>query len=163
MNKIYFDLDGVLANFEKAVVETVKIHYWDRKTDKYWHILDKVPGLYAGLELLPSSLAMFNLVLDKHGPGVVEVLTGLPKPTGFLSTAANDKKNWVHAMVNANVQTNVTNGGRYKYKYLEENPGALLIDDYDRNIKLWIEHGGIGILHTDPASTIEKLKLLKLL
>ncbi len=166
-HKIYVDLDGVMANFEKAVVEHVGIHYWDRTTqndsDRFWRIIDKVPEFYYNLEMLPGAYLMFKAVLNKYGNDVVEVLTGAPKPTGFLVTACEDKRRWVHEAMHPEIVVNTIEGGKNKYKFLEENPGSLLIDDYDRNIKLWIEHGGVGILHTDPDSTIAKLKLLELL
>ena len=162
INKIYFDLDGVMANFEKAVVEQCGMHYWDRTTDKFWHLIDKTPNFYYNLEMLPGAYDMFMKVLVNHGKNV-EVLTGAPKPTGTLVTACDDKKRWFNDVVMPDVIVNTIEGGRNKYKFLEENPGALLIDDYDRNIKLWIEHGGVGILHTDPSSTMAKLRLLGLI
>jgi len=163
MKKIYFDLDGVMANFEKGIVEQCGMHYWDRTTDKFWHLIDTVPEFYYTLELLPNAYEMFKLVLDIHGPEVVEVLTGAPLPTKELATSCDDKRRWFHEYVDDSIVVNTIEGGKNKYKFLEKNPGALLIDDYDRNIKLWIEHGGVGILHTDPASTLAKLKLLKLI
>ena len=163
MNKIYFDLDGVMANFEKAAVEHIGIHYWDRTVDKYWHILDKIPEFYYNLDAIPGAWTMFNEVYKQHGPDVVEVLTGCPEPTGTLVTASDDKARWFRDVIHPEVKVNTIVGGKNKWKYLAENPGALLIDDYDRNIKSWIEYGGVGILHTDPESTIAKLKLLGLL
>jgi hypothetical protein len=41
-------------------------------------------------------------------------------------------------------------------------PNSVLIDDRESNIDQWIKAGGIGILHTDTASTINKLKKLGL-
>ena len=163
INKIYVDLDGVMANFEKALVEQCGIHYWDRTKDKYWHVVDKVPNFYYNMDVLPEAYIMFLKLLNEHGADVVEVLTGAPKPTNELATACDDKRRWVHDLINDSIVVNTIEGGRNKYKFLEDNPNAVLIDDYDRNIKLWIEHGGCGILHTDPHSTIAKLKLLGLL
>lgn len=163
MNKIYFDLDGVMANFEKAIVQECGIHYWDRTQDKFWHVIDKIPNFYYRLEMLPGAWTMFNQVLSQHGTDVVEVLTGCPQPTGTLVTASADKISWFNDYISPEVIVNTVEGGKNKYKYLEKNPGAILIDDYDRNIKLWIEHGGVGVLHTDVPSTIEKLRLLKVL
>lgn len=163
MTKIYFDLDGVMANFEKACVETIGIHYWDRTTDKYWHILEKVPRFYYNLEVLPDAYEMFMRTYEKHGSDVVEVLTGCPEPTKELATASNDKIKWFHDFIHPDVTVNTVVGGKNKWKFLADNPGAVLIDDYMRNIKQWIEHGGVGILHTDAPSTIAKLKLLNLL
>lgn len=162
--KIYVDLDGVMANFDKLVVETVGIHYWDRTTDKFWDRIDTVPNFYYNLDLLPGSLNMLNALINKHGYNVVEILSGAPKPTNLLSTACQDKERWVHEIVGTkDIVVNTIAGGKNKYKFLEDHPKSVLIDDYDRNIKLWIEHGGCGILHTDPDSTLAKLRLLGLL
>ena len=43
-------------------------------------------------------------------------------------------------------------------KYIHAHPRAILIDDRPKNINLWIENGGIGILHTDFESTIKQLE-----
>ena len=42
------------------------------------------------------------------------------------------------------------------------NPNSILIDDRESNIDQWVKAGGIGILHTDTTSTINKLKELGL-
>ena len=42
------------------------------------------------------------------------------------------------------------------------NPDSILIDDRVSNIDQWVKAGGIGILHTDTVSTINKLKELGL-
>ena len=47
-----------------------------------------------------------------------------------------------------------------KQDYSEEN--AILIDDLELTINEWNAKGGIGILHTSAASTIEQLKALGL-
>jgi hypothetical protein len=45
-----------------------------------------------------------------------------------------------------------------KDKHIFAKPNHILIDDKDKNIQQWIEKGGIGILHTDTKSTIEKVQ-----
>ena len=47
-----------------------------------------------------------------------------------------------------------------KKDYANEN--SILIDDRSKNIDQWRAAGGIGILHINAASTIEKLKELGL-
>jgi len=41
-------------------------------------------------------------------------------------------------------------------------PNHILIDDRESNIEQWRSQGGIGILHTSAADTIEQLKQLGL-
>ncbi len=42
------------------------------------------------------------------------------------------------------------------------SPTSILIDDRQKNIDQWEAAGGIGILHTSTANTIEQLKKLGL-
>ena len=39
--------------------------------------------------------------------------------------------------------------------------GSVLIDDRQKNLDSWIEHGGIGILHVSAEDTINQLKALR--
>jgi hypothetical protein len=161
--KIYLDLDGVMANFQKAIVEWCNIHHWDeRASDEHWAIMEKVPNLFYTLDTMPDALMMFDVLYEAHKDNL-EILTALPEPTGHFITADADKRMWVADVLHPNVKVNTVVGGKNKVKFLEENPGSILIDDYPRNIKLWIEHGGVGVLHVDPDSTIAKLKVLKVL
>ena len=43
-------------------------------------------------------------------------------------------------------------------KYLYAHPRAILVDDRPKNINLWIENGGIGILHTNFEQTKKELQ-----
>lgn len=158
--KVYFDLDGVLANFDKMCAGILNMHYWDRTDNSHWTKLDKIPHLFYGMEVLPDALTMFDYVVGHVGLNNVEILTALPHPTNALDTAEKDKRAWVADVVHPDIVVNTVLGGVNKVKFLKDNPSAILIDDYERNIKLWIEHGGIGILHTDAHSTLAKLKTL---
>ena len=37
-------------------------------------------------------------------------------------------------------------------------PNTILIDDMEKNIKAWVDAGGIGILHTSAADSIKQLQ-----
>jgi hypothetical protein len=49
---------------------------------------------------------------------------------------------------------------KFHYAQQPDETPNILIDDWDVNIKLWQQHGGIGILHTDDnvSQTIAQLK-----
>jgi hypothetical protein len=70
-----------------------------------------------------------------------------------------EKKGWA-AEHYPNVKVNTTVSGKTKIPFAGEN--KILIDDKVSTIDKWNEVGGIGVLHTDTASTIEKLKELGL-
>jgi len=164
MTKIFFDSDGVMANLDSAIVIHTQQHYWHtrRISKEHWAILEQVPNLFYNLDVMPGAYEMFHAVYKAH-PDKVEVLTALPEPTGKLHTSEDDKVRWFRQYIHPTVPVNTVLGGKNKYKWLTDHPGAILIDDYDRNIEQWVANGGVGILHTDPHSTIEKLKVLGVL
>lgn len=155
--KIYFDLDGVLANFEKMAALTLFDYHWNKHDDTHWAIWDKIPHLFKTLEPLPEGIRFYHEVVKRVGASNVEILTAVPDPTGLLVTSATDKTEWVREHVDKKVVVNTVHGGNNKILWLRDNPGSILIDDYERNIKLWNEHGGIGIQYVDAASTKAKL------
>ncbi len=163
MKKIFFDLDGVLANFEKSAVKHTGNHYWERHSHNIWNVLEHVNNFFLNLEPLAGSIELFEMVLDIHGVENVEILTALPNPTGALANVEREKRMWVKNHLHPSVVVNTVYGGKNKCKWLQYHPESLLIDDTPKNIVAWIEHGGTGIVHTDVESTIEKLKVLNVL
>ena len=86
MNKkrIYFDMDGVLVDFESGVKkldEAVKEQYKGR--------LDEVPGIFALLEPLPGAIEVVKLLARNYD---LFILTTSPWNN---PTAASDKVEWV--------------------------------------------------------------------
>jgi len=80
--------------------------------------------------------------------------------TGHLRGAAQEKGNWVRAHLGGHAasQAIFVRDGVDKAQYAHEN--AILIDDREKVITPWVEAGGIGILHTNSARTINELKKL---
>lgn len=159
MTKIFLDLDGVMANFDKFLRDC-NISKETAANDKsLWKELGKYYNLFYHLDLMPGSLKLVTM-LQHHD---IEVLTALPIPTGNLATAAEDKRRWVYENISMQIKVNTVVGGKNKWKWLLENPGSVLIDDYVRNIDLWKEHGGIGILHRSVEGTLLQCEELGLL
>jgi hypothetical protein len=157
--KIFLDLDGVFANFDGKVTELTGNKYRERDSNDIWNVLDKIPNLFSQLELIPGSLKIITM-LQHHN---LEFLTALPMPTGELKTADADKREWIAKNISRTIPVNTIVGGKNKWKFLIENPSAVLIDDYARNIQLWNASSGVGVLHTDVESTLAKLDKLNLL
>jgi 5'(3')-deoxyribonucleotidase len=150
-NPIFLDLDGVFADFDKA-----RLSLTDKRGNEIWPIIDKIPEFFRNLEVLPDSLKLVTM-LQHHR---LEFLTALPEPTGYLDTAREDKIWWVSNHISRKIKVNTIIGGKNKILWLETYPGALLIDDYKRNIDLWNAHGGVGILHTSVNETLNQLERL---
>jgi hypothetical protein len=150
--KIYLDVDGVFANFDKKVAEIAP--GYTRMSNEIWGPISQVPDFFLELELMKESLDLIPLLNEYE----LEFLTALPKPTGFLYSADADKRAWLKRHVSAAIPVNTIIGGVNKVLWLKDNPGSVLIDDYQRNIDLWEQHGGIGILFTNMQQTVFRLE-----
>jgi len=165
--KIYFDMDGVLADFDRGVLEmcgmksssqngTYDPHY----DDLMWEAIRKVDHFYDRLELMPGAKEMFDRLYGKYG-GRCEILTGVPKPERGILTAAEDKKAWMKRVLSDTIKVNIV---VRKEKILHcAGPESILIDDYEKTIREWREKGGTGILHVSPEQTEAELKKLGVL
>ena len=163
IEKIYFDMDGVLADFERGVKEICGIippsqnakHHKPGDDDEMWERIKQEPHFYNLLEFMPGAKDMFDAVYDRYGQKC-EILTGIPKEKRGIVFAAEDKTKWVHRLLSDEIKVNIV--------YREDKPqfctgaGCVLIDDMERNIRDWTAHGGIGIVNVSTAETVEKLK-----
>lgn len=151
MFTINLDLDGVFAGFH-GVARRLLGYEFD-SSPAAWAVLDKVPHLFRDLPLLPDGQILWR-GLQPYAP-YLGVLTALPEPTGEFVTADADKRFWVAGNLSSRLPVRTIVGGSNKAQFAK--PGHVLIDDLARNIRLWKEAGGIGILHTDATSTLTRL------
>ena len=168
VKKIFFDMDGVLADFERGVIELCGMEPLPQCAEKrsqsaeneMWQAIKDVGHFYDKLEPMPGAEEMFDAVYSRYGEKC-EILTGIPKPKRGIESAGDDKKSWMHRILSKEIKVNIV--------YREEKPkfctgkDCILIDDLEKNIKEWEAMGGTGILHVDASKTIEKLKELGLL
>lgn len=80
--------------------------------------------------------------------------------TGHVPNAKEEKRDWVgrHLGDTTAGMALFVRSASDKAQYAA--PNHILIDDRPKAIEPWIEAGGIGILHTSAADTIEQLKKL---
>ena len=154
---IYLDLDGVFADFEKKAIELVGKSPKEMEPTEFWGSLGKFDHVWRDLDVLPGSRLLYDTVMkvpDAH----VSFLTALPRPSGKLSTAADDKREWVRKIFGNRCTVITVIGGVNKAKFVS-SPDDILIDDTAKNIDAWNQAGGIGILHDpkDVYSTIFRL------
>lgn len=150
---IFCDLDGVFVDFYAVADRLLGRRFKDTAPAEAWAILEKVPGLYRDLPMLAEGRKLWAGLAPVRDR--LQVLSALPLPTGELDTADEDKRFWVRDNLSPALPVNLVVGGVNKVKYL--TPGAILIDDLPRNIELWRQAGGIGILHVDADSTLAQL------
>ena len=161
ISKIFFDMDGVLANFDKGVEELAGFHIVkqdvaDKMSDEeMWHRIREVEHYYDRLELMPGAKEMFDAVYGKYRERC-EILTGIPKPRRGILNAAEDKTKWVRRLLSEDIVMNIC--FKEEKKNLCTGPECILIDDLPPNIEAWRACGGTGILHKSSEKTMAVLR-----
>ena len=161
MEKIYFDMDGVLADFDRGVEELCALpspgcgkSRTQEEDDLMWERIRAVEHFYDRLEPMPGAVEMFCKVRAAYGERV-EILTGIPKPKRGILTAGEDKTSWVRRLLGEDVKVNIVYRSE-KVNYCT-GPTCILIDDFPVNIEEWEAAGGIGVLHRNPEETLSKI------
>ena len=160
-SKIYFDMDGVLVDFQGGVKELLGIEprpqgFHPDYDNKLFDAIREYDHFYRELKPIKGSLELLKRVIDKWGVNNVEVLTGGPKASRNIPTASEDKMAWID--VNVGIEGLKVNTVLRKEKVqFVKNKSSVLIDDYDSNIKEWREAGGTGILFGDYMNPAEKI------
>ncbi len=163
VDKIYFDMDGVLADFDRGIRELCNRDSLNQMTatpdedKKLWDSVRQVPHFYDRLEVIPGSDVMLRTLYDKYGDRC-EILTGIPKPHNHIEDAGEDKQKWMARLFGPQIKVNVV----FREQKIErcKGPGCILIDDFQKNINIWREHGGTGILFTDAGTAMKELQEL---
>ena len=153
---IYSDMDGVLVDFNerfKRFSNGVPPTEYEQKfgKDKFWELVDGIGvRFWVGMDWMSDGKQLWDYI-KSYNP------TLLSSPS-----RADHSKMGKRIWRQRNLPTTklVLSQARNKKNYA--NPDSILIDDRESNIDQWIKAGGIGILHTDTASTINKLKELGL-
>ena len=174
VEKIYFDMDGVLADFERGVKEICGIEPPPQPQDlseeermakkaaddQMWELIRQAGDFYYRLELMPGAKEMFDALYEKYGDKV-EILTGVPKEKRHIDSAGDDKTRWVREKLSKTIKMNIV--PREDKIKMSGKKGCILIDDMALNITEWESKGGTGIRNLDAASTMEKLKEMGIL
>ena len=153
--KIYSDMDGVLTDFNKSFEKYSKgmpPRDYEKKfgKDKFWELIDgkgKV-GFWAGMPWMEDGKQYWDYIKDYD--------TELLSSPSRSSTSRLGKRLWVKNNMPGIKLTLAQAHAKQNYAA----PNHILIDDRKSNIDQWISQGGIGILHTSAADTIQQLKKL---
>ena len=160
--KIYFDMDGVLADFQRGVRELCGMEPTPLKgkrdakyDDQMWAAIKEVDHFYGKLEIMPGAKPLFDTIYGKYGDQC-EILTAVLKLRRGISHAETDKVEWVRQYLDEHVKVNIVmREDKPKYCTGKE---CILIDDMEKNIKSWQGLGGTGILYTTAEETLQKLQ-----
>ena len=152
--KIYVDMDGVLVDFDGGYEKLTGMT--TREADKkgpefFWKPISKAGAKWwITLKWMPDGKQLWDYV-KKYNP---ELLSAPSRE----EASKMGKRIWVkRELPGAKL---ILRSADKKQEFA--SPTSILIDDREKNIEQWEAAGGIGILHTDAASTIKKLKELGL-
>ena len=188
--KIYCDMDGVLCNFEKGVVEAINRELSSnnpKNPELAAAVIKDLGRNYINVEEIQkfspgksgtATTYMYHLVHDdvdfwanlEWQPGGKQLWAYIRQYNPDILTSPMDKKGhneslegkliWVEK--NLGLSHDKVNFAHDKWKYAQSEDGkpSVLIDDFETKVKPFTEAGGIGILHLGARNTIKILELL---
>ena len=166
IHKIYFDMDGVVADFDRGVLELCHMFPLEQElstpeeNDRLYEKMREVDHFYGNLKALPTGVVLFWELYRRYGKKV-GILSGIPKPKRGITDAKDDKIEWCGTFLPDNIEINIV--------YREEKPDFCkgpddyLVDDFSRNIEEWENSGGTGIYCMDVYDAIKQLRELGLI
>jgi len=159
--KLYLDMDGVIANFEKRYIELFGESPGssrDRKSfSNNWTIFIEGKN-FETLDWWPGGPELITYVQTNFLHENVEILTS-SGGNKYHSEVEVQKNIWIKTMnLSEKWKVNVVAGRKLKAEFA--TPDSILIDDTLDVIDAFNKAGGIGIHHKDVGNTIMLLNIL---
>lgn len=145
--RLFVDLDGVLADFDGAYARHfgVELNRNGEEPPDLWRNIRTQPRFFADLPLLRGALEMWR-AFEPYSP---TILSGAN--TEKFTAIIDQKREWVVKHLGAHVPL-ICCRSREKRKH--GGPGDVLVDDWLKYRSLWLEMGGIFVLHTSAEESI---------
>ena len=150
--KIYCDMDGVLVDFDKGYYNLTGTEAsFDTDPKQFWDPITKAgAAFWIKLPWMPDGKQLWDYI-KQYNPDL------LSAPSREESSKMG-KRIWVkRELPGAKL---ILRSADRKQEFA--TPNSILIDDRADNIQRWKDAGGIGIVHTSAADTIQQLKDLGL-
>ncbi len=151
--KLFLDLDGVLSDFDHGVKMATGRLPGEIPEKIMWPLIAKTKDFYAKLPWMSDGRALWNFSI----PFNPVILTGLPRG----NWAEPQKREWCSRELGAEVEV-ITCMSRVKAEKAQEitpeGVRPVLVDDRLKQKDNWESLGGLFILHTSAAESIQALK-----
>jgi len=171
--KIYFDMDGVLVDFNSMRPNDKDLNHPSEELSdekraakkKFWQDIEQEPNFWRDI---PEMKNAAHLLTVAAGMGEIFVLSKTPGAEKFIGGqkyvdfVADEKRKWIAAHFNKFFDAEhviICDGA--KGALMQPTNTDILIDDRPENITEWESHGGRGILFTDSIDAAERLVGLK--
>ena len=157
---IYCDMDGVLVDLYKGLRNVLGRVYdhdeWHKNSEEKKQLIRDYPNFWETLPTMEDFSGLWGFI----GPFSPCILTAYAE--WDKEDSCREKWIWIqnHTKVPEERFHCVARADKQKYAVTPEGKPNVLIDDYILNIREWRAAGGIGIMHTDAAHTVMKLKNL---
>jgi len=150
--KIYCDMDSVLVDFDKGYKELTGTEAsFDTPKEEFWEPITKAgAAFWIKLKWMPDGKQLWDYI-KPYNPDL------LSAPSREESSKIG-KRVWVKRELPGTKL--ILRQAERKQEF--STPNSILIDDRADNIQRWKDAGGIGIIHTSAADTIQQLKDLGL-
>jgi hypothetical protein len=147
---IYVDMDGVVADFDSAILKLFGEDGLEKKADQFWKRTCVDAQVFRAMDPIREGIAMvLSLIEWGHQVCFMTSTGGMPHHVDI----AKQKLDWLHANGLGALPVAFCMNTEGKGRFAKDQ--AVLIDDRQKVIDAWNRNGGRGILFTkDKAAEI---------
>ena len=156
---VYFDMDGVLADFDKGFYDMTGGMSSDNVSDEeLWARIEAYgkAKFFSELPWMPGGKEMWKFASDHFLN--IKILSALGKSDKIDRQTTQGKTAWLrHNIPSLHSDDIILVENKHRKRHYSK-PGDIIIDDTPVVIQEWTKKGGIGILHKTANETIGQLK-----
>lgn len=151
--KLFLDLDGVLADFDGHYEQHFGVRLPRSVADPpgMWENIRRHGRFYRDMPPMSDALELWTAVAYLRPT----ILTGVSYAE--VPEAEQHKREWLAEHLGADVPIICC---KSRDKRLHGRPGDVLVDDWSLYQPLWVEMGGIFVLHTSARDSVEQVRQL---